>query len=314
MFSGFRFTQRHAKGLRFARFFFPKKYFALLCTPAIPCVNPSPRLRLCVKRSAPLLLLLLSFSSCVQHQQLVNFNKADLPEDAPEQIVNALNLTIQPEDLLRITVSSLNPEAAAPFNIDDQQGGAGNQRMNQLGGGAGSNGLELFMGYFVDRDGFIDFPVLGRIPVQGMTLEEAKLELLDRLADYLADPVVNIRYLNFKITVLGEVNGPGIQRLSNKRVTLLEALGMAGDLTLYANRNNILVIREEDGRRTYTRLDLQSAEIFTSPYFYLQQNDVIYVEPMRARIATVSDPFFRTVSYVTAGLSVVTLIIALTSR
>lgn len=258
-----------------------------------------------MKKLLPLLLPLL-LTSCVSHQELINFNEANLPENKPEAILNAMNIRIQPEDLLRITVHSLDPLAAAPFNMEQE----GQNR--QQGGNQGTQQLELFMGYFVDQEGFIDFPVLGRIPVEGKTLEEAKLDILDRLTTYLKDPVVNIRYLNFKVTILGEVNAPGTLRMTNKRVTILEAIGMAGDLTDYAHRNNILVIREKDGIRTYERLDLQSDEIFTSPYFYLQQNDVIYVEPLKARVATVADPAQRIISYSTAALSLITLVIALT--
>lgn len=258
-----------------------------------------------------LLAVTLMASSCVQHRQLINFNEANLPEDTPEQIVNAMNLTIQPEDALRIEVSSIDESAAAPFNLG-AQGQQGGMNMQQMGGGGGGFfGLEIFQGYLVDQDGYIDFPVLGPLKVKGLTLEETKAIIYGKLEEYLVNPVVNVRYLNLKITVLGEVNTPGLIRLSNKRVTLLEAIGMAGDLSDYANRNNVLVIREEEGRRTYTRLDLQSAEIFMSPYFYMQQNDVIYVEPIQARIATVADPAQRIISYATAGLSLISLIIAL---
>lgn len=260
-----------------------------------------------------LLAATLLASSCVQHRQLINFNEANLPEDTPEQIVNAMNLTIQPEDLLRIDVHSIDPLAAAPFTPGAGPDGQ-RQNMNMQMGGQGQGGnymLELFQGYLVDQNGYIDFPVLGQLKVQGLTIEEAKGQIYELLQEYLKDPVVEMRFLNLKITVLGEVNLPGVQRLSNKRVTLLEAIGMAGDLSDYANRNNVLVIREEEGRRTYTRLDLQSAEIFTSPYFYMQQNDVIYVEPIQARIATVADPAQRIISYTTAGLSLISLIIAL---
>ena len=169
----------------------------------------------------------------------------------------------------------------------------------------------MFNGYFVDQDGNIDFPLAGKIKLEGLTLIEAQTSILNAVKPYITDAVVNIRFLNLKVTVLGEVNRPGTIRLSNKRVTILEALGLAGDLTLYANRTNLLLMREKDGIRTYNRLDLQSKDIFTSEFFYLQQNDVIYVEPVRARIATVADPVTRIVSYVTAGLSIVTLIVAL---
>ncbi len=264
-----------------------------------------------IKNITFLTLITLLASSCVQHQQLINFNQAQLPENTPEDIVNAMNLTIQPEDALRIEVNSLDELAAAPFNLGPQ-GQQGGMNMQQMGGGGGGFfGLEIFQGYLVDQEGFIDFPVLGPLKVEGLTLEEAKSMIYERLQEYLKDPVVNVRFLNLKITVLGEVNQPGLIRLSNKRVTLLEALGMANDLTDYANRNNVLIIREEKGRRTYARLDLQSAEIFTSPYFYLQQNDVIYVEPIQARIATVADPAQRIIQYATAGLSLISLIIAL---
>lgn len=260
-----------------------------------------------MKYSLSLALISVLLSSCVSHGELVNFNQAQLDATSPEQIINAMNLRIQPEDLLRITVHSLDPLAAAPFNLEEQ-----GQQRQQIGGNQGAQQLELFMGYFVDQAGNIDFPVLGPVPVVGKTLEEVKAELVVRLQEYLKDPVVNIRYLNFKVTVLGEVNVPGTIRLTNKRVTLLEALGMAGDLTLYANRNEVLVIRENNGTRTYQRLDLQSSEIFTSPYFYLQQNDVIYVEPLQARVATVADPAQRIIQYTTAVLSLTSLIIALT--
>ena len=257
------------------------------------------------------LLLALLASGCVSHERLLNFNEAQLNYQSPEEILNAMELRIQAEDLLRITVHSADPAAAAPFNLEE---GQQNQMMMQQGGNArtGSNTLELFTGYFVDQTGHIDFPVVGRVEVEGLTLEEAKFKLLEELKVYLNDAVVNIRFLNFKVTVLGEVNAPGTIRLSNKRVTILEALGLAGDLTSYANRNEILVIREQNGQRLYERLDLQSEEIFASPFFYLQQNDVIYIEPIPARVATVADPAGRVISYTSAVLSIATLIIALT--
>jgi polysaccharide export outer membrane protein len=257
----------------------------------------------------------LFFTSCVSHKELVNFNNEEAPlEVGTEDIVNAMNLTIQPEDLLRIQVHSADKDqlAALPFNIElpNQQ-----QNMVQQANQAGSGGnypIELFNGYLVDQEGNIDFPVIGKIEVNGLTLEEAKAKLVSLLEKYINIPIVNMRFLNLKITILGEVNNPGTIRLSNKRVTLLEAIGMAGDMSIYANRNNVLVIREENGKRTTARLDLQTAEIFTSPYFYLQQNDVVYIEPTKARIATVADPVQRFISYGSGVLSIVTLIIALT--
>lgn len=253
----------------------------------------------------------------MQHKELISFNEAELDKHSPESILNAVDLRIHPNDLLRITVHSLDPEAAAPFNIDPVMGqGQGGGNINQMfGGGQGNQGapnnLELFNGYFVDEQGFIDFPVLGRIKVGSLTIPEAKVKIATLLEAYLRDAVVNMRFLNFKITVLGEVNRPGTLRLTNERITLLEALGMAGDLTFYANRTNLLVIREQEGVRKYARINLQTDTIFQSEYFYLQQNDVVYVEPLQARVATVSDPANRLISYISAFLSIVTLGIAL---
>ena len=258
------------------------------------------------------LLLLTAATACVSHEELISFKPLDPVSLSPQQIENSTNLTVQPEDLLRITVSSLNPEAAVPFNQSQEDSQQRNQ--NGLGGGS-SLQLELTTGYFVDDSGYIDFPVLGSLDVAGLTLSEIKEMIAGRLDDgYLKDAVVNVRFLNFKVTMLGEVNTPGLLRLSNKRVTLLEALGMAGDLTDYANRTNVLIMREDNGERTFARLNLQSEDIFSSPYFYLEQNDVIYVEPIEARVATVADPLQRIIGYASAALSLVSIVIALALR
>ena len=249
-------------------------------------------------------------SSCVSHPELMNFNAEGFPSNQIEEILNATELRIQPEDLLRITVHSADPIAAQPYNLENLQTNSPAQAFQNQG--SQGNQLELFMGYFVDQQGAIDFPSLGRIEIGGLTLDQAKFKIYAMLQPFLKDAVVNIRYLNFKITVTGEVNTPGVIKLTNKRVTILEALGQAGDLTQYANRTNLLFIREKEGKREYARINLQSAEIFSSPYFYLQQNDFIYVEPLRVRTATVADPAQRIISYSTAALSLISIIIAVT--
>ena len=258
-----------------------------------------------------LILLVFAMCGCVSHESLINFQKAEL-QNLAEEIGSHSEVTIQPDDLLRITVHSYSVEAAKPFNIESQEGG--NNQMRNMGGNGQTNNLELFMGYLVDDSGNVDFPVIGPVKLDGLSIAEAKEKILGLVKPYLSDAVINMRLLNFKITVLGEVNAPGTIRLTNKRVTMLEAIGMARDFTPYANRNNVLLIREQYGKRKYLRFDLQSAEIFTSPYYYLQQNDVIYVEPVKARVATVSDPAQRAISYTSAGLSLITLIVALFTR
>jgi polysaccharide export outer membrane protein len=187
------------------------------------------------------------------------------------------------------------------------------QQMQQLnqGGAQGNYMMELFNGYFVDREGYISMPVLGRLKVGGLTLTEIEKIITEGTQPFLKDAVVNVRFLNFKINVLGEVNQPGIIRISNQRVSVLEAIGNAGDFTPYANRTNVLLVREEGGQRIFQRLNFQSQDIFNSPYFFLKQNDMLYVEPIKARVATVQDPFARGVTYGTAFISIITLAVAL---
>lgn len=256
-----------------------------------------------------LLLLPLLIGSCVHHKELVNFPSENVVLQGTEAIDSILQLKVEPNDLLQIRVHSINPEASAPFNIE-----TGNQQNvvgNQLGANTSANyTMELFNGYLVDFDGQISFPVVGKMKVSGKTLTQVEELLTANVKTYLKDAVVNVRFLNFKITVIGEVGRPGIVRISNQRITLLEALANAGDFTPYANRSNVLLIREENGQRTYQRLDFQSGELFKSPYFYLKQNDVLYIEPTRAKVATVADPFQRGISYGSAFLSFITLIIA----
>ena len=258
------------------------------------------------------ILVLISCLSCVKHRQLVNFATLQEGELIGQSGFTADMVTIKSEDVLRISVSSFDPLAAAPFNLD-----GGTQGGGQSGGGGGNINiaqLELFSGYYVDEDGYIDFPVLGRVQVEGKTLETVRRELSTQIEPYLEDAVVNVRYLNFKVTVLGEVNQPGTLRLTNRRVSLLDALGYAGDLTYYANRSNVLVIRERNGQKSSARLNLHSTEFLESPYYYLEQNDVVYIEPLEVRTATVADPAQRLISYGSAALSFIGIVLALTSR
>ncbi len=247
-------------------------------------------------------------SSCVQHKELINFEGVEFPS-TPEDIANDMTIRIKPDDVLYIKVHSYDQEAAEPFNLQQGVGNQGGMNMNNQN----MQGMQIFQGYLVDEAGFIDMPVLGRIQVRDKSLAEAKSTIVDLLKTYINDPVVNIRFLNFRVTLLGEVNMPGTYNVPNNRVSVFDALGLANDLSIYANRGSVLVIREENGQRSYARLDLQSKDIFSSPYFYLEQNDVIYVEPLRARIATVADPAGRIISYSAGVLSLVTLIIALTN-
>lgn len=243
-------------------------------------------------------------ASCVEHQELVNFQDRKLPLESPADIANLNEARIQPDDILRITVHSFNPAAAQAFNLTVGESGQSGANQNML----------MLSGYLVDSIGNINFPVIGAVKIGGMTTHEATDSLQKKLLPYISDAVVNIRYLNFRFTILGEVNIPGTYTTMNKRITILEALGMAGDLSIYANRENILLVREKDGKRELARLNLKSDDVFLSAYYYLQQNDVIYVEPIPARVATVQDPVFRYITLGSAGLSLITLIISIFSK
>ena len=251
-------------------------------------------------------LLLTSLSSCVSHGELLNFSQGAEFPNLPVDIDNLPELQIQPDDLLSIRIKSLDQVAAEPFNVDPP----GMMNM-QAGGGGGGGSSRPLIGYLVASDGTIDFPLLGSLTVAGLSTDEVRLLLLEKLEPFLKDPVIMVRFLNFRITVLGEVGGPGTFFVANERVTVLDMIGQAGDITPYGNRTNVLVVREHNGQRVFGRLDLQDREIFQSPYFYLQQNDVVYVEPLPVRTASIRDQSQRILPWLSAITALTTLALTL---
>lgn len=225
----------------------------------------------------------------------------DVPDSLDQPLETAYQARIVNNDKLSIVVSSINQEAALPFNTPMLG-------LSQPGLSATTN-QDVKSGYIVESDGCIIFPVLGRIPAAGLTREQLAADIETRLAPYLKDRVVNVQFLNFKVTVLGEVRKPGSYTVPTDRITLLEALGMAGDLDLLAKRHNVLIVRESDGRRSFERIDLRSKKLFESEYFYLQQNDVVYVEPGKARMF--SGGLSPILPYVLSTVSTIVTIIAL---
>jgi len=182
---------------------------------------------------------------------------------------------LKADDLLSITIIAVDEAAVKPFNIPVQ--------VNQLNGSY-SQGSPTPPGYLIDSDGNIDFPVIGKLKMSGIKRSEAIEMIKQNLKSYVNSPTVLIRILNYKVTVLGEVKNPGTFTIPNERITLPEALGIAGDLLITGVRKNVLVIRDVDGKKTETRVDLTSSSLFSSPVYYLQQNDVVYVQPNRAKI------------------------------
>jgi polysaccharide export outer membrane protein len=184
---------------------------------------------------------------------------------------------IQLNDLLSITVSSANPTASAIFNAPNESTPSTNQA---------TSGNTLTVGYLVNLNGDIQFPVLGKIHAADLTKTQLQNLLVKQLIDtkQLVDPIVTIRQLNFRVSVLGEVTHPGVFTTPNEKISLLEALSFAGDITIYGKKDNVLLIREDDkGDRLVARIDLTSRDLFTSPYYYLRSNDVLYIEPSKNR-------------------------------
>jgi len=186
---------------------------------------------------------------------------------------------IQKNDILGITISSLNAEASAIFNPPNNN----NQRSTTVTGSSAEPG-----GYLVTDDGTIQLPVLGNIKAAGLSKKELKDNITNIILTkkLLIDPLVEIRFLNYEVTVLGEVAKPTVITVPSEKISLLKALGLAGDLTIYGKRDNVLLIREENGQKKTHRIDLNSSNFFTSPYYYLQPNDVIYVQPNKSKVAS----------------------------
>lgn len=248
-----------------------------------------------------LLLILVGLSSCISHESLVSYRNGDaLPLDEKVAIANPRNIIIQRNDVLEIKVHSQDLLTAAPFNLIAPNGA----------GVMNSPELYQLNGYLVNEDGDIDFPVLGKLSLQGMTIKDAKFFLLGMLKEYLKDPVVNIRFLNFKVTISGEVNQPGSFTVYNERITLPEVVTMAGDFTPYANRAAILVVREENGKRTFADVDMSSSNFFVSDYYFLKQNDLVYVEPLQAKRGAVRNSSDKVLPFVSAVVSIAALLIS----
>ncbi|WKK58397.1 polysaccharide biosynthesis/export family protein [Sphingobacterium sp. BN32] len=217
-------------------------------------------------------LVILSIYSCGNRKELVYF------QSDSTLLKNTFELSVpklQTGDILAISVNADDVRATAPFNpISPYQGSTGNIQTSSI----------FVPTYTIDIDGNIDFPMIGEVKLEGLTRTEAIDYLRKKVQVYINQPRISLEIRNFKVTVLGEVNNPGSFPVTNDRITILEALGLAGDLTINGVRNNILVIREINGKKDEIRIDLTKRESLNSPAYYLMQNDVVYVEPNNARI------------------------------
>lgn len=228
-----------------------------------------------MRRIIPLILLVLT--GCASQKQVSYLQ--DIPVNYEQTITQGYDIYIHPDDLLSIMVNSKDPELAQMFNLPMVS-----YQISNSTTGIGSSTNKM-LGYLVDKDGCIEFPILGQLKVEGMTRAELTSFIKGQLIGkgLLNDPIITVQFLNFRVSVMGEVAHPGTFEITSDRITLLEALSRAGDLTIYGKRDNIKIIREVNGKRTVATVDLRSNDILTSPYYYLQQNDIIYVEPNKAK-------------------------------
>ena len=260
------------------------------------------------------LFVAFALVSCGSHKDLAYFQEV-VESGALESVSGQLN-TIQAGDLLTITVSSSNPELAVPYNLMSAKTQVASNMSNSSSRVASNLTAE---GYTVEPNGNIQFPVLGAIHVAGLTRAEVAAKIKGMLETVMPNPVVTVTLVNFYVTVIGEVARPGTYNFPGDRLTLLEALGFAGDLSVYGNREKVMVIREENGGRHVEILNLKSKNIFSSPYFYLKQNDVVYVEAVGAKaksVSTFSTYFPIITSLASLGTAITSMIyyIAVASR
>jgi polysaccharide export outer membrane protein len=216
-------------------------------------------------------------ASCVSKKDIVYFQNDEIDQ---LNVSNSYKTIIKPDDVLQITITALDIEAVRPFNL---------AAVTYATSSNSAIGVAQQQTYLVDTNGEIEFPVLGKIKIGGLTRDESIDLLKSKLSpDYIKEPNVNIRISNYKISVMGDVQRPGSYNVPNERITILDALALAGDINISGQRNNILIIREEENKKVQYKVDLLSNNIFTSPVYYLQQNDVVYVEPNYARIQSAS--------------------------
>jgi polysaccharide export outer membrane protein len=249
-----------------------------------------------------ILLLICVTYSCVSKKEIVYFQNDEIDQS---KVSNSYKTIIKPDDLLQITITALDTEAVRPFNL---------AAVAYSNSSNSAVGIAQQQNYLVDTSGEIDFPVLGKLKIGGLSRDEVINLLKKELdPDYIKNPNINIRIANYKVSVLGDVSRPGSYTVPNERITILEAIALAGDLNISGQRHNVVVNREENGMKKQYQIDLLSKNIFTSPVYYLQQNDVVYVEPNYARIQSASSNSNTGlfISMTSLLIAVVTLIIRL---
>lgn len=249
--------------------------------------------------------LCMTLGSCGSSKQIAYFQNADSLNYAASK--GLFDAKIMPKDLLTITVSTTDPKAATPFNLSVTN------TLNATG--YLSTGAGSLQTYLVDNDGFINFPVVGQLKVGGMTKRQCENYIRDKILPYMSkteNPIVTVKMASFKVTVAGEVKAPGVFNVDQEKISVIEALARAGDLTIYGKRGNVLLIREDaTGEKSVHRLNLNDANLINSPYYYLQQNDYLYVEPnsVQAKNSAIGSSTTIWISVVSILTSVASLVV-----
>lgn len=238
-------------------------------------------------------LIFLLATSCVPHKKVVYFD--DMKEGGALNMPDPPEIYLKPADLVEVNITSISQETNAYF----------------LKSGATSEGKYAPNVYQIAGDGTIDIPLIGKVALSGKTAEESQEHLRELLLEYLQKPSVNVRLVSFRITILGEVKAPGVYEIPDSRVSVLEAIGRAGDLTIFGKRDNVLLIRNIGDEKRSFRIDLNKSDLLNNELFYLQNNDVLYIEPSRGKTAG-DDNVYRLLPLVLSGLTFVAVIISLT--
>ncbi len=250
------------------------------------------------------------FASCVNTKKAAYFN--NLNDTTLAAVKVDFEPVIQNNDMLQINVTAANPAEAAQFNLPNTYSAGtvptGGNAAQMVTAGAANPAA----GFLVNQQGYIQYPVLGQLKAAGLTKKALTDTIQNQLTNrkLLVDPVVSVRFLNYRVTVLGEVAHPAVVNVSSEKISVLEALGMAGDITIYGKKENVLLIREENGVRTTRRLNLNDKSSLSSPYFYLKPNDIVYVEPSKSKVATTS----KANTVVPIVLSALSLVVILVDR
>jgi polysaccharide biosynthesis/export protein len=255
----------------------------------------------------------LVLSSCASYRNIPYFknvpdsgyvyrNGVQIPVTAYEEI------KIQPNDILNITIQTVDPD------MNNIMGSADVTTATPAmpTGGKIDKSKEASIGYLVDRDGYIELPIAGKIKVGGLSTSQAKEAIREKALKYYKEPVVNVRIVNFKVTVLGEVTMPGTYLINGEKATVLDALGQAGDMSIFGKRTNVILARQENGKQKIVRFNLNSTDIFESPYFYLRQGDVLYVQPGKGKAAANDAAMIRTYTIISSTLSLLVIILTRT--